>query len=59
MYVFYNVIYIVLLKTFAVEVYRCIKCLMEYCFNSLRAKFFGENIKVYLHFMSFLHTDMP
>ena len=27
--------------------------------NSLRAKFFGGNINMYLHLMSFLHTDMP
>ena len=25
--------------------------------NPLRAKFLRENIKMYLHFMSFLHTD--
>ena len=25
--------------------------------NPLRAKFFGENINTYLHFMSFLHTN--
>ena len=28
-------------------------------FNSLCAKFFRGNINMYLHFMSFLHTDMP
>ena len=28
-------------------------------FNSLRAKSFGGNINMYLHFMSFLHTDIP
>ena len=27
--------------------------------NSLRAKFFRGNINMYLHFMSFFHTDMP
>ena len=27
--------------------------------NSLRAKLFRGNINMYLHFMSFLHTDMP
>ena len=27
--------------------------------NSLRTKFFRGNIKMYLYFMSFLHTDMP
>ena len=27
-------------------------------FNPLRAKFFRRNINMYLHFMSFLHTDM-
>ena len=27
--------------------------------NSLHAKFFRGNISMYLHFMSFLHTDMP
>ena len=27
--------------------------------NSLRAKFFRGNINMYLHFKSFLHTDMP
>ena len=27
--------------------------------NSLRAKFFTGNINMYLHFMSFLHIDMP
>ena len=27
--------------------------------NSLRAKFFRGNINMYLHFISFLHTDMP
>ena len=26
--------------------------------NFLRAKFFRGNINIYLHFMSFLHTDM-
>ena len=25
--------------------------------NPLRAKFFRENINIYLHFMSFLHTN--
>ena len=25
------------------------------CFNPLRAKFFRENINIYLHFMSFLY----
>ena len=29
------------------------------CLNSLHAKFFRRNINMYLHFMSFLHTDMP
>ena len=28
-------------------------------FNPLHAKFFRRNINMYLHFMSFLHTDMP
>ena len=27
--------------------------------NSLHAKFFRGNINVSLHFMSFLHTDVP
>ena len=27
--------------------------------NSLCAKFFRGNINMYLHFMSFLHTEMP
>ena len=27
--------------------------------NSLHAKFFRGNINIYLHFMSFLHTEMP
>ena len=27
--------------------------------NPLRAKFFSGNINMYLHVMSFLHTDMP
>ena len=27
-------------------------------FNTLRAKFFRGNINMYLHFMSFLHTDV-
>ena len=27
-------------------------------FNPLRAKFFRENINIYLHFVSFLHIDM-
>ena len=27
------------------------------CFNPLRAKFLRENINIYLHFMSFLHTN--
>ena len=27
-------------------------------FNPLRAKFFRENINIYLHFMSLLHIDM-
>ena len=26
-------------------------------FNPLRAKFLRENINIYLHFMSFLHTN--
>ena len=26
-------------------------------FNPLRANFFGENINIYLHFTSFLHTN--
>ena len=26
-------------------------------FNPLHAKFLRENINMYLHFMSFLHTD--
>ena len=30
---------------------------MGQCFNPLRAKFFGENINIYLHFMSFLHIN--
>ena len=29
----------------------------ECIFNPLRAKFFRENINIYLHFMSFLHTN--
>ena len=30
----------------------------QYCIiNPLRAKFLRENINIYLHFMSFLHTD--
>ena len=28
-----------------------------FVFNSLRAKFFRGNINMYLHFMSFLHTN--
>ena len=31
----------------------------NYGLNSLRAKFLRGNINMYLHFMSFLHTDMP
>ena len=27
------------------------------CINPLRAIFSGENINIYLHFMSFLHTN--
>ena len=36
-----------------------IKCRL-FCFglNSLRAKFFGGNINIHLHFMSLLHIDM-
>ena len=29
----------------------------ELSFNPLRAKFFRENINIYLHFMSFLHSN--
>ena len=32
-------------------------CTGIFTFNPLRAKFFRENINIYLHFMSFLHTN--
>ena len=32
--------------------------LLNNIFNSLRAKFFGGNINIYLHLMSLLHIDM-
>ena len=31
---------------------------VDYKFNPLGAKFFRVNINIYLHFMSFLHSDM-
>ena len=31
--------------------------LIVLAFNPLRAKFFRENIKIYLHFVSYLHID--
>ena len=30
---------------------------MEVLINQLRAIFFRKNINIYLHFMSFIHTD--
>ena len=33
-------------------------CFANCLFNPLRAKFFWENINIYLHFMSLLHIDM-
>ena len=40
----------------------CFKCLLpphrrQTIFNPLRAKFFRENINIYLNFVSFLHID--
>ena len=32
---------------------------MPLSINSLCAKFFRGNINMYLHFMSFLHTEIP
>ena len=43
--------------------YRATDCLChkyvfeEHILNPLHAKFFRENINIYLHFMSFLHID--
>ena len=31
---------------------------VQYSVNPLRAKFFTGNINIYLHFMSFPHTDL-
>ena len=42
------------------EYIQCIKHITKYqvYLNPLRAKFFRGNINIYLHFVSFLHTDM-